>query len=112
MLLTARLKTRATRAKLQNGLLEAAKWFVAKSHIYLNLSKAYRLALAVPISVASNERSFSKLNLIECYIRSTMKEERLDYLMVAACSSDVLDRLGLDEVADSWSILKTRRIKI
>ena len=35
-----------------------------------------------------------------------MKEERLDYLMVAACSSDILDRLGLDEVADSWSIPK------
>ena len=41
-----------------------------------------------------------------------MKEGRLDYLMVAACSNDILDRLDLDEVAESWSILKTRRIKI
>ena len=110
MLLTARSKTRATRAKLRNGLLEAVKWFVGKSHIYQNLSKAYRIALAVPTSVASNERSFSKLKLVKCYLRSTMKEERLDYLMVAACSSDILDRLDLDEVADTWSILKTRRI--
>lgn len=41
-----------------------------------------------------------------------MKEERLDYLIVAACSSDILDRLDLCEAADSWSILKARRIKI
>ena len=99
------------RSEVQN-LRDAAKWFVGKSHIYPNLSKAYRIALTVPISVASNERSFSKLKLSKGYLRSKIKEERLDYLMVAACSNDILDRLDLDEVAESWSILKTRRIKI
>ena len=99
------------RSEAQN-LRDAAKWFVGKSHIYPNLSKAYRIALTVPISVASNERSFRKLKLIKGYLRSTMKEERLDYLMVATCSNDILDLLDLDEVAESWSILKTRRIKI
>ena len=99
------------RSEVQN-LRDAAKWFVGKSHIYPNLSKAYRIALTVPISVASNERSFSKLKLSKGYLRSTMKEDRLDYLMVAACSNDILDRLDLDEVAESWSFLKTRRIKI
>ena len=39
-----------------------------------------------------------------------MKQERLDSLMVAACSVDVLDSLDLDELADKWSVLKTRRL--
>eukprot|EP00795_Rhopilema_esculentum_P002387 gene2387-18030_t len=61
------------RSETQN-LSEAVKWFVGKSHICQNLSKAYRIALIVPIPVASNERNFSNLKLIKGFPRSTMKE--------------------------------------
>ena len=42
-----------------------------------NLTVALRILLTTPVSVASAERSFSKLKLIKTYIRSTMKQERL-----------------------------------
>ena len=65
-----------------------------------------------PVSVASSERSFSKLQISKNYLRSTMAEERLDALMIVTCSSDVLDNLDLDKLENAWSLLKTRRIKI
>ena len=49
------------------------------------------------MSVASSERSFSKLKIVKKYLRSTMDEERLDALMIVTCSSEVLDNLEIDE---------------
>ncbi|CAN7989839.1 unnamed protein product, partial [Ixodes pacificus] len=44
---------------------------------YPNTCIALRILLTIPLSVASAERSFSKLKLIKTYLRSTMKQERL-----------------------------------
>ena len=41
-----------------------------------------------------------------------MAEERLDALMIATCSSDVLDNVDFEKLVNAWSLLKTRRIKI
>ena len=35
-----------------------------------------------------------------------MFEESLDALMIVACSSEVLDNLDLDKLANAWSLLK------
>eukprot|EP00795_Rhopilema_esculentum_P015247 gene15249-6455_t len=45
-------------------LLEAAQWVKEKGKVYPSLLKAYQLALTIPVSVTSNERSFSKLRHI------------------------------------------------
>ena len=55
------------------------------------------------MSVASSERSFSKLKTVENYLRSAVAEERLDTLMIATRSSDVLDNLDL--FWKNWRIL-------
>ena len=68
--------------------------------------KAYQLALTIPVSVASNERSFSKLRLVKNYLRSTMKEDRLDDLMILTSASDILDSLDLDKLSNDWSLRK------
>ena len=41
-----------------------------------------RIILTIPITVAHCERSFSKLKLIENYLRSTMSQERLSGLAI------------------------------
>ena len=94
------------------NLCEAARCLHGKRHSYPSLAKAYQLALTIPVSVASNERSFSKLRLVKNYLRSTMKEDRLDGLMILSSASDILDSFDLDKIVDSWSICKTRKIKI
>ena len=43
---------------------------------------AYRILLTISVTVASAERSFSKLKLIKSYLRSTMSQERLSGLAI------------------------------
>ena len=47
------------------NLREAAKCLLGYQRFYPSLAKAYQLALTIPVSVASNERSFSTLRLVK-----------------------------------------------
>lgn len=51
-------------------------------HILPNMNKILRLMFTAPVSIASNERVFSKLKLIKIFLRSTMNADRLQNLML------------------------------
>uniref|UniRef100_A0A7N0RD44 HAT C-terminal dimerisation domain-containing protein n=1 Tax=Kalanchoe fedtschenkoi TaxID=63787 RepID=A0A7N0RD44_KALFE len=51
--------------------------FVKVADCYPNVMITYRILLTVPVTVASAERSFSKLKLLKTYLRSSMSQERL-----------------------------------
>ena len=53
---------------------------VREVNCYPNISIAYRILFTVPVTVASAEKSFSKLKLLKNYLRSTMSQERLNSL--------------------------------
>ena len=56
---------------------------------------AYRILLTIPVTVASAERSFSKLKLIKSYVRSTMSQERLNDLAMLSIEKDMVEKLDL-----------------
>lgn len=56
--------------------------FVEDIGCYPNVSIAYRIMLTIPVTVASAERSFSKLKLLKNYLRSSMSQERLSGLAI------------------------------
>ena len=91
---------------------EAAKLSTDKQYKYRNLLKAHQIALTIPVLVVSSELYFSKLKIAKNYLRSAMDEEKLDALIIGTCSTDVLDNLDLEKLANAWSLLKTKRIKI
>jgi len=47
------------------------------------------LAITLPVSSCSVERSFSKLKLVKTKLRTTITEERLENLMRISCEQDV-----------------------
>lgn len=49
-----------------------------------NVCITLRILLSLPVTVASGERSFSKLKIIKIYLRSTMVEDRLSGLAMIA----------------------------
>jgi len=80
-------------------------------HILPLANNICRLALTAPVSVATNERTFSKLKLIKNHLRSTMTDNRLDSLMLLSIEKDILDTVDVSKIATQWFNIKQRRIQ-
>ncbi|KAI3684617.1 hypothetical protein L6452_33841 [Arctium lappa] len=71
---------------------------------------AYRVLLTIPVTVASAERSFSKLKLLKSYLRSTMTQERLNGLALIAIESGLLENVDYEDLIDDFISKNARRM--
>ena len=78
--------------------------------VFPNVTTALRILLTVPITVASAERSFSKLKLIKTFLRSTMREDRLESLALISIEHEIAATLEYGTLIDSFSAIKARKI--
>lgn len=78
--------------------------------LYPNLTIALRLMLTVPVTVASGERSFSRLKLSKTHLRTTMLQERLSALAQISIEHEITRSLDKDELIKAFSALKRRRV--
>lgn len=58
--------------------------------VFPTLCVAYRMLLTIAFSIASCERSFSKLKLIKTYLRSTMSQDQLTNLALISIEKEFL----------------------
>lgn len=94
---------------------EATLSYLTKSgmiDIFPNVFIALRILITLPVSVASGERSFSKLKIIKSYLRSATSQERLSGLATLAIENDVLNSLDTDLVLRDFAKTKARRVQI
>ncbi|XP_050526839.1 52 kDa repressor of the inhibitor of the protein kinase-like [Daktulosphaira vitifoliae] len=79
---------------------------LCNSQIYPNVFKLLQIFATLPVSTASNERSFSNLKRIKTYLRNTMSQGRFNGLAMLAINIEV----GIDtsEVIDNLSKKKRR----
>ena len=82
------------------------QYFLSLSTSQLTLlSQVYRLLqliLVMPATNASSERSFSALRCIKTYLRTTMKQERLNYLMLLHVHKARTDELDLKCIVNEF----------
>ncbi|GAA0173035.1 hypothetical protein LIER_26736 [Lithospermum erythrorhizon] len=83
--------------------------FVRSADCYPNISITYRIFLTMPVSVASAERSFSKLKLIKTYLSSTMSQERLNYIATLCIEKEKLEDIDIDTIVDDCAFTNIRR---
>ena len=77
--------------------------FVTTIDCYPNISIAYQILLTVPVTVASAERSFSKLKLLRNCLRTTMLQGRLNGLSMCGIEKDILDNIDLDTILNDFA---------
>lgn len=82
--------------------------FVKNIGCYPNIAVAYRILLTTPVTVASAERSFSKLKLLKNYMRSSMSQERLNGLAILCIEKDVLESLDIETIINDFASTKSR----
>ena len=67
---------------------------------YPTLVRVYGIALAIPITSCSAERSFSTLKRVKTRLRSTMLQERLEGLLLMSIERKILMNLDRDRLID------------
>jgi hypothetical protein len=77
--------------------------YVTEEDCYTNVSIAYRILFTIPVTVASAERSFSKLKLLKNYLMSTMSQERLNGLATLCIEKKLLDEIDIDGIVTEFA---------
>ena len=80
--------------------------YLLKTHLfelYPNVYIALRILLTCPVTVASAERSFSKLKLIKTFNRTSMTDSRLSSLAMLSIENDCARSLDYDNVITAFA---------
>ncbi|CAC5381633.1 unnamed protein product [Mytilus coruscus] len=77
--------------------------------VWLNeVVKLIKLVLVMPATSATSERSFSSLRRMKSYLRSTMKQARLNSVMFLNVHKDKTDGLNIHDVAKEFVFKESR----
>ena len=94
------------------SLAEAAKEAEKRKHIFPLTSRVYRLALTAPVTVAGNERTFSKLKTVKTALRNSMSEHRLQNLILLNSERDITGSVDLDLLVEKWYMKTNRQVNL
>jgi len=73
--------------------------------VFPNVSVALRVVLTIPVTVASGERSFSKLKLIKIFLRSSMKENRMNSLALLSIENALASELDYSSLITKFAAM-------
>jgi hypothetical protein len=100
----------------------AEKWmknsFIHPLCILLELSgfpcllSLYKNLVTIPVTSCSAERSMSKLKIVKNRLRSTMKDDWLESLMILASEQDLLDSLSPSSIIDKFAFMSPNLRKL
>ncbi len=82
------------------SLADAAKEAEKRKHIFPLTSQVYRLALTAPVTVAGNERTFSKLKTVKTALHNSMSDHRLQNFILLTSEKDITGSVNIDMLVD------------
>ncbi|XP_022866979.1 uncharacterized protein LOC111386749 [Olea europaea var. sylvestris] len=94
------------------GAIDVLDYIKKMNCCYANAWIAYGVLLTIPVTVASTERSFSKLKLIKSYLRSSMSQERLNGLALISIEKNMLDKLDVSSLITNFTSQNVRRLNL
>ena len=71
-----------------------------------------KLIMVLPSTNTVSERSFSALKRLERYLRSTMKQDRLNHLLLLYVHKDRTDSLSLTHVVEQFVNSSEHRLSV
>ena len=84
--------------------------YIKRLESFPNACIAFRILLTILVTVASTERSFSKLKLIKSYLKSIISQERLNGLIILSIENKILTELECKNLISNFTPQKVRKI--
>jgi hypothetical protein len=78
---------------------------------YETLAIALQILMTLSISVASCERSFSKVKLIKSCVRSTVSQDKFTNLTILSFENEVASSIDFDDVIKDFAAIKSRKVQ-
>ena len=97
---------------LPETLLDLTKFAFEHVLVFAILSNALKIAVTLPISSASAERSFSAMKRIKSWLRASMGNERLSDLAVINVIMEITENVKPDDVIDEFAARGNRRLAL
>ena len=91
-------------------IVDFISWF-QEVDLRMQTHDALATFLVLPATTASCERTFSELRRLKTYLRSSMAQDRLNSLAIAAAHTDMLDVIDIQAVAQDFASLNDSRRK-
>ena len=76
------------------------------------VSCLYKLALTLPVTTATNERTFSLLKIVKTRLRSTMSDPHLSNLCVLSFERELTSKLDSHAIVNVFATVKSRRMEL
>ena len=77
-----------------------------------NICIALRIFLTLPVTVASAERSFSKLSFVKNKLRNSSTQECLVALSLLSIESELARTVDFSKIIDTFASVKARKVNI
>lgn len=72
--------------------------FLKRVNCFPDANIAYKILLIILVTIATAERSFSKLKLLKSNLRSSMSQERLNELALMAIKNELLEKVDYESL--------------
>jgi len=77
--------------------------------LFKDILTACIIFISLPVTVASAERSFSKLKIIKNYLRNSMGQERLSNISILNIERSRTKELNVNKIIDDFANKKARK---
>jgi hypothetical protein len=105
----------SSRENVKMSRLEEFLQFIVQygdESVFPNLQIAIQIMLTIAVSIASCERSFSKLKLILSYLRASMGQSRLCDLALLSVERKETEKTDFEQIIHQFASVKARKMHL
>ena len=92
----------AEKVSLHDCLVALQDMSSTQKEFFSEICTLTRLILVMPATNAASERSFSTMRRLKTYLQSTMRQSRLNHLMLLNINKQKIDNLDINIIADEF----------
>ena len=79
-------------------------------NLYADLFRVITIVATLPVTVASYERTHSKVKIIHNYLRAAMSPDRLEDLVQISSERDITDNIKLSKLVEVFKLANHRKL--